>query len=140
MITLPPAIDSSRYNKHVAVKHKVNAHGWNMAVPTLLTSIMTDAWIFAAGYSFLRYAVAASFLHSNIESIAAFISEHRRPGIQDEAAVMPDGLTHACDGASIEEFMASDRRRVECEALGIFETSLIKSLRSDLILASSVVC
>lgn len=138
MITLTPGIN--RNDGHVVADRKIDASGMDLAIPTTFATAIANAWMLAASYSILHYAVAVSLMRSNEATDAAFVSECRISGGDDEPAEMPNGSSNTFLDASLEELMATDRRRVECEALGTFESDLTKLLRSNFILASHIVC
>lgn len=121
--------------------HRVNDEGSFPSISTVLQSAVVNAWAFAASYSILHYAMAGSLARSNTETIAALASAATLRNAEDRVAAALPGSSDICEGTSVAELMASDRRRIECRALGDdFVNNLALPLRKDLIMVASVVC
>lgn len=134
------AIESPGSERRVA-NHEAITQEWDHAVSCALASIVTDAWMLANYYSFLHHVIVESIVCSNVEVIAAVTCALEPTDAENNFEKKWDDSVKNVEAPSVGDLLASDQRSIACKTLGgAFESNLTKSLRRDLILASSVVC
>jgi len=121
--------------------YEANAHRLGRATPGNLADVIAEAWMRAIYHSIFPYVVAGSVVRNNAEAIAAGGYALAPKDARYKSEEKRSGSAENVDAPSVGDLLASDRRSIACTALGsAFEGDLTKSLRRDLILASSVVC
>ena len=96
-------------------------------------------WMLTIAFSMFHYAMAVDMAGRNAEALAVFARAVR----EDNAPNGPAGsseISANCADVFAEDWLASDKRGVECKGLGAAMNSLTMPVRKDLILASGVVC
>jgi hypothetical protein len=138
MTKMTLTVDTLQGERRVA-DHRINVQESDRTAP-IAANVIANAWMLAIYYSIFHYLIAESIVRINAEAIAAVTCAL---GSTDAGAKFEEepGDPEGFDARSVGDLMASDRRRIACKTLGgAFEGNLTKSLRRDLILASSVVC
>lgn len=127
-------------HERLVVNSKSYTRGSDVEALKMFASIAESVWMLTIGYSVFQCAVVENFARRNAEFIAELTSALRR----NEAADDPEGqtyITNLCaDAGSPEELLALDRVSIECRALGKTMGNLTMPLRTNLIVASRVVC
>lgn len=134
------AIKSLCSERRVA-DHETNVQISDRTVPTALANVITDAWMLAIYYSFFHYVIVESIVRSNVEVVAAITCALEPTDAGNNFEEKRGDSVKSLDALSVGDLLASDQRSIACKTLGgAFESNLTKSLRRDLILASSVIC
>jgi hypothetical protein len=98
-----------------------------------------DICLLAIGYSIFHCVMVAHLAGRNAEAIVAF-ARAQPSEATDKPARTSQIATDCATLLSVEERLALDERRTECQALGETMGSLTMPLRRELILMSGVVC
>lgn len=139
MTKTTPTLKSPCRERHLT-DVEINIQELNHAASSALANIIADVWMFAINYSFFHYVIVGSIVRNNVDVVDAIICALRSTDADGFEEKRDDSMDRL-KAPSVGDLLASDQRSMACKTLGgALETSLTRSIRRDLIVASSVVC